>query len=54
MLNKELQKYIVYPKSNKPQKGKFFELALKNIIKNKKGKKNTLSLDVDKILYGKR
>ena len=54
MTNKELQKYIAYPKVKGAKKGNFFELARKNIIKKGSGLGGNLSKDIDKILYGKR
>jgi hypothetical protein len=53
MTEKEMQKYIVYPKVKNLKKGNFFELIKKNMIKRTKGnKKSTLSFDIDKIVYG--
>ncbi|MEK7200744.1 MAG: hypothetical protein AAB672_01280 [Patescibacteria group bacterium] len=54
MLTKELEKYIVYPRVRSAPKGNFFELARKNIIKKGSGLGKNLSMDIDKILYGKR
>jgi hypothetical protein len=53
MTIKEMKKYIAYPRVKKNKSNTFFELIKKNMILGKKGeKKRTLSLDVDKIVYG--